>query len=229
MLGVAVTAVAILLLFVIPTFETMFASFNQELPLPTRIVIGASAALQSYWWVILLSGGLAIVLFRRWVATPSGRLTFDRFMLRMPVLGSLVRKAAIARFTRTLSTMLSSGVTILDGLEITARTAGNRVIHDAVMESRTAIAGGKSIAEPLKETEVFPPMVTQMINVGEETGDLDGMLNKIADFYDSEVDVAVENLLKVLEPALIVILGSVVGGMIVAMYLPIFELVNAIQ
>ncbi len=174
--------------------------------------------------MILLSGGLAIVLFRRWVATPSGRLTFDRFMLRMPVLGSLVRKAAIARFTRTLSTMLSSGVTILDGLEITARTAGNRVIHDAVMES-----GGKSIAEPLKETEVFPPMVTQMINVGEETGDLDGMLNKIADFYDSEVDVAVENLLKVLEPALIVILGSVVGGMIVAMYLPIFELVNAIQ
>jgi len=228
-LGVATTAVAVLLLFVIPVFQEMFASFNQELPLPTRIVIGASAALQSYWWAIALTLAAAAVIFRRWVGTSSGRLTFDRFMLRVPVLGSLVRKAAIARFTRTLSTMLSSGVTILDGLEITARTAGNRVVHDAVMESRTAIAGGKSIAEPLKETEVFPPMVTQMINVGEETGDLDGMLNKIADFYDSEVDVAVENLLKVLEPALIVILGSVVGGMIVAMYLPIFDLVNAIQ
>jgi type IV pilus assembly protein PilC len=147
----------------------------------------------------------------------------------MPVLGSLVRKAAIARFTRTLGTMLASGVTILDGLEITAKTAGNRVIHDAVIQSRTAIAGGKSIAEPLKETEVFPPMVTQMIHVGEETGDIDGMLSKIADFYDDEVDVAVENLIKVLEPAMIVVLGTVVGGMIVAMYLPIFGLVNAIQ
>ncbi len=228
-LAVAVIAISILLLFVIPTFETVFASFNQTLPLPTRIVIGLSAILQGYWWA--MGGGLviAIVILRRWIGTATGRLKFDRFMLRVPVLGPLMRKAAIARFTRTLGTMLASGVTILDGLEITARTAGNRVIHDAVMESRTAIAGGKSIAEPLKETEVFPPMVTQMIHVGEETGDLDGMLSKIADFYDDEVDVAVENLLKVLEPALIVILGTIVGGMIVAMYLPIFGLVNAIQ
>ena len=228
-LGVAVIAIAILLLFVIPTFESVFASFNQTLPLPTRLVIGMSAILQGYWWAMAVGIVVAVLIFRRWVGTATGRLRFDRFMLRVPVLGSLVRKAAIARFTRTLGTMLSSGVTILDGLEITARTAGNRVIHDAVMESRTAIAGGKSIAEPLKETEVFPPMVTQMIHVGEETGDLDGMLSKIADFYDDEVDVAVENLLKVLEPALIVILGTVVGGMIVAMYLPIFGLVNAIQ
>ena len=228
-LGVAVIAIAILLLFVIPTFESVFASFNQTLPLPTRMVIGMSAILQGYWWAMAVGIVVAVLIFRRWVGTATGRLRFDRFMLRVPVLGSLVRKAAIARFTRTLGTMLSSGVTILDGLEITARTAGNRVIHDAVMESRTAIAGGKSIAEPLKETEVFPPMVTQMIHVGEETGDLDGMLSKIADFYDDEVDVAVENLLKVLEPALIVILGTVVGGMIVAMYLPIFGLVNAIQ
>ncbi len=228
-LAVAVIAISILLLFVIPTFETVFASFNQTLPLPTRIVIGLSAILQGYWWA--MGGGLviAIVILRRWIGTATGRLKFDRFMLRVPVLGPLMRKAAIARFTRTLGTMLASGVTILDGLEITARTAGNRVIHDAVMESRTAIAGGKSIAEPLKETDVFPPMVTQMIHVGEETGDLDGMLSKIADFYDDEVDVAVENLLKVLEPALIVILGTIVGGMIVAMYLPIFGLVNAIQ
>ncbi len=228
-LAVAVIAISILLLFVIPTFETVFASFNQTLPLPTRIVIGLSGILQGYWWA--MGGGLviAIVILRRWIGTATGRLKFDRFMLRVPVLGPLMRKAAIARFTRTLGTMLASGVTILDGLEITARTAGNRVIHDAVMESRTAIAGGKSIAEPLKETDVFPPMVTQMIHVGEETGDLDGMLSKIADFYDDEVDVAVENLLKVLEPALIVILGTIVGGMIVAMYLPIFGLVNAIQ
>lgn len=228
-LGVAVIAIAILLLFVIPTFAEVFSSFNQQLPLPTRIVIGLSELLQSYWWAMLGAIGAGIFLLRRWIGTASGRLKFDRLMLKLPVLGPLVRKAAIARFTRTLGTMLSSGVTILDGLEITARTAGNRVIHDAVMQSRAAIAGGKSIAEPLKETDVFPPMVTQMIHVGEETGDLDGMLSKIADFYDDEVDVAVENLLKVLEPALIVILGTIVGGMIVAMYLPIFGLVNVIQ
>jgi len=228
-LSVAVLAISILLLFVIPTFETVFASFNQTLPLPTRIVIGMSNLLQSYWWVVLIGLAGAGVFFKRWIATRHGRLQFDRILLKMPILGTLVRKAAIARFTRTLGTMLSSGVTILDGLEITARTAGNRVIHDAVMESRTAIAGGKSIAEPLKESQVFPPMVTQMIHVGEETGDLDGMLSKIADFFEDEVDVAVENLLKVLEPALIVILGTIVGGMIVAMYLPIFGLVNAIQ
>ncbi len=228
-LSVAVLAIAILLLFVIPTFESVFASFNQTLPLPTRLVIGLSNVLQAYWWAMVGVMGVGYFVFRRWVATDNGRLQFDRILLRLPVLGPLVRKAAVARFTRTLGTMLASGVTILDGLEITARTAGNRVIHDAVMESRTAIAGGKSIAEPLKETEVFPPMVTQMIHVGEETGDLDGMLSKIADFYDDEVDVAVENLLKVLEPALIVILGTVVGGMFVAMFLPIFGQVNAIQ
>ena len=228
-LSVAVLAIAILLLFVIPTFEQVFSSFDQVLPLPTRLVIGLSNLLESAWWAIAGSMVIGYLLFKRWVATDNGRLQADRILLRLPVLGPLVRKAAVARFTRTLGTMLASGVTILDGLEITARTAGNRVIHDAVMESRTAIAGGKSIAEPLKETEVFPPMVTQMIHVGEETGDLDGMLSKIADFYDDEVDVAVENLLKVLEPALIVILGTIVGGMIVAMYLPIFGLVNAIQ
>lgn len=226
---VAALAIVILLLFVIPTFQALFASVNQTLPLPTRIVIAASALLQGYWWA--LAGGIvaAALVFRRWISTPGGRLRFDQLLLRVPVLGKLVRKAAIARFTRTLGTMLSSGVSILDGLEITARTAGNRVVHDAVMASRAAIAGGKSIAEPLKETEVFPPMVTQMINVGEETGDLDGMLSKIADFYDDEVDIAVESLLKALEPVMIVVLGTIVGGMIVAMYLPIFSMVNAIQ
>ncbi|UCG75084.1 MAG: type II secretion system F family protein [Gemmatimonadota bacterium] len=228
-LSVAVAAIIILLLFVIPTFQTMFASFNQELPLPTRIVIGVSEFLQGNWLWLLIGAAGGGLLVQRWISTPSGRLVFDRTMLRTPLLGSLIRKASIARFTRTLGTLLSSGVSILEGLEITARTAGNRVIHDAVMGSRAAIAGGESIAEPLRESGAFPPMVTQMINVGEETGDLDGMLNKIADFYDDEVDVAVESLLKALEPAMIVILGTIVGGMIVAMYLPIFGMVSAIQ
>ncbi len=228
-LTVAMGAIVILLLFVIPTFQTMFASFNQELPLPTRVVIGLSDFLQGYWIWLLIGGIGGGFLFKRWIATSNGRLVFDRLVLHMPVLGSLVRKTAVARFTRTLGTLLSSGVSILEGLEITARTAGNRVIHDAVMNSRASIAGGESIAEPLRQSGAFPPMVTQMINVGEETGDLDGMLNKIADFYDEEVDVAVENLLKALEPALIVILGTIVGGMIVAMYLPIFGMVSAVQ
>jgi type IV pilus assembly protein PilC len=228
-LTVAFGAIVILLLFVIPTFQTMFASFNQELPLPTRIVIGLSDFLQGYWLWLIIGGAGGGFLFKRWIATSSGRLIFDRLLLRMPLLGSLVRKSAVARFTRTLGTLLSSGVSILEGLEITARTAGNRVIHDAVMGSRASIAGGESISEPLRQSEAFPPMVTQMINVGEETGDLDGMLNKIADFYDEEVDVAVESLLKALEPALIVILGTIVGGMIVAMYLPIFGMVSAVQ
>ena len=226
---VAGSAIVILLLFVIPTFQTMFQSFDQQLPLPTRIVIGMSAFLQGYWWA-LLAGSIGFAwLFRRWLATSNGRLLFDRVLLRVPILGTLARKSAVARFTRTLGTLLSSGVSILDGLEITAKTSGNRVIHDAIMNSRSSIAGGESISEPLRQSGVFPPMVTQMINVGEETGDLDGMLSKVADFYDEEVDVAVESLLKAMEPAMIVILGTIVGGMIVAMYLPIFGIINTIQ
>ncbi len=226
---VAVSAIVVLLLFVIPTFQQMFASFDQVLPLPTRIVIFASDSLQSYWWA--MGGGIAatVFLFKRWIATSSGRLTFDRILLRLPIFGNLARKGSVARFTRTLGTLLSSGVTILDGLEITARTAGNRVIHDAIMNSRNSIAGGESISEPLRVSGVFPPMVTQMINVGEETGDLDGMLTKIADFYDEEVDAAVESLLKAMEPLMIVVLGTVVGGMIVAMYLPIFGIINTMN
>jgi type IV pilus assembly protein PilC len=226
---VAVSAIVVLLLFVIPTFQEMFASFDQQLPLPTRIVIGASDFLQNYWWALGAAGLGATVVFRGWIKTSAGRLTFDKFMLALPILGTLALKSAVARFTRTLGTLLSSGVAILEGLEITAKTSGNRVIHDAVMVSRTSIAGGESIAKPLAQANVFPPMVTQMINVGEETGDLDGMLSKIADFYDDEVDVAVEALLKAMEPIMIVVLGSIVGGMIVAMYLPIFSVINTIQ
>ncbi len=226
---VAVAAIIVLLLFVIPTFQEMFASFDQALPLPTQIVITMSDFLQNYWWAVIGGGIGGTVLFRSWIKTESGRLAFDKLLLRLPILGNLARKSAVARFTRTLGTLLSSGVAILEGLEITARTSGNRVIHNAVMDSRSSIAGGESISEPLRRAEVFPPMVTQMINVGEETGDLDGMLSKVADFYDDEVDVAVEGLLKAMEPAMIVILGSIVGGMIVAMYLPIFGVINTIQ
>jgi type IV pilus assembly protein PilC len=166
---------------------------------------------------------------RQFYQTDAGNLFIDRLLLAAPVLGDLQRKAAVSRFTRTLGTLVSSGVSILEGLEITAKTAGNRVIHDAVMGSRASIAGGETIAGPLKESGVFPPMVVQMINVGEQTGGLDEMLSRVADFYDDEVDTAVEALLAALEPIMIVVLGVVVGGMIVAMYLPIFDMINAVQ
>jgi type IV pilus assembly protein PilC len=226
---VAVAAVAILLIFVIPTFQQMFASAGIPLPLPTRIVIAASAFLQAYWWAVGAGLVAAVIGIRYAYTTDQGELVIDRFLLKFPILGDLLRKAAVARFTRTLGTLVSSGVAILEGLEITAKTAGNRVIHDAVMESRSSIAGGETISGPLKESGVFPPMVVQMINVGEQTGGLDEMLTKIADFYDEEVDAAVEALLSALEPVMIVVLGVVVGGMIVSMYLPIFDMINAVQ
>jgi type IV pilus assembly protein PilC len=228
-LTVAVIAVAVLLIFVIPTFQNMFASVNLELPLPTRIVIGASNLLKHYWWLILGVIGLGVFALSRYYRTAPGRLQIDTLLLKTPVLGDVLRKAAVSRFTRTLGTLISSGVSILDGLEITARTAGNMVIHNAVMESRASIAGGETISAPLQQSEVFPPMVISMIAVGEQTGGLDEMLSKIADFYDEEVDAAVSALLSLMEPVMIVVLGVIVGGMVVAMYLPIFDMVNAVQ
>jgi type IV pilus assembly protein PilC len=228
-MSVAGIAVVVLLIFVIPVFATMFASGGMALPLPTRIVIGASGFLKSYWWVIgavIIVGGYS---FKKYYATSNGKLVIDRLMLRVPVLGDVLRKSAVSRFTRTLGTLISSGVSILEGLEITAKTAGNRVIQDAIMQSRSSIAGGDTIAQPLQKSKVFPPMVISMIAVGEQTGGLDEMLSKIADFYDEEVDAAVSNLLSLLEPIMIVFLGVVVGGMVVAMYLPIFDMVNAVQ
>src|SRR6059036_4358689 len=193
--SVAGIAVSVLLIFVIPTFQSMFASAGIQLPLPTRIVIGLSSLLKHYWWAMILAAGGVVFGIRRYYTTPAGKLMIDTLLLKMPVLGDLLRKSAVSRFTRTLGTLISSGVSILDGLEITARTAGNMVIHNAVMESRASIAGGDTIAAPLAKSKVFPPMVISMIAVGEQTGGLDEMLTKIADFYDDEVDAAVSALL----------------------------------
>ncbi len=228
-MSVAFIAVTTLLLFVIPVFQNMFGSVGLALPLPTRVVIGASQLLKGYWWLFAgVLAGLAVA-GRKFYATPNGKLAIDKAMLHVPILGGVLRKSAVSRFTRTLGTLISSGVSILDGLEITAKTAGNRVIQDAIMASRASIAGGDTIAQPLAKSKVFPPMVISMISVGEQTGGLDEMLSKIADFYDEEVDAAVSGLLAALEPIMIVFLGVVVGGMVVAMYLPIFDMINAVQ
>ncbi|HEX7118242.1 MAG TPA: type II secretion system F family protein [Longimicrobiales bacterium] len=227
--SVAIIAVVILLTFVIPTFQSMFEGAGVPLPTPTVIVIWLSESIQAYWMYMLGAIIGTIILVRQIYKTSGGRLAFDRLMLKLPIFGDLLRKSAVARFTRTLGTLVASGVSILDGLEITARTAGNRVIHDAIMAARTSIAGGETISGPLRASGVFPPMVVQMINVGEQTGGLDEMLSKIADFYDEEVDAAVETLLSAMEPVMIVFLGTIVGGMIVAMYLPIFDMINAVR
>lgn len=228
-MSVAGGAILILLLFVIPVFQSMFESVGLTLPLPTRIVVGMSKFLTGYWYMVggAIAGGFYGI--KSWYKTPNGKLRLDRLMLQMPILGDVLRKSAVSRFTRTLGTLISSGVSILDGLEITAKTAGNRVISDAIMASRASIAGGDTISAPLARSNVFPPMVISMIAVGEQTGGLDEMLSKIADFYDEEVDTAVSNLLSLLEPVMIVFLGVVVGGMVVAMYLPIFDMINTVQ
>ncbi len=229
-MAVAAIACSVLLIFVIPVFENMFGSVGLALPLPTRIVIGVSKFIRGYGGLAAvggaIGGGFAV---KNYYATPVGKLQIDRLLLSLPVLGDVLRKSAVSRFTRTLGTLISSGVSILDGLEITAKTSGNRVIQDAIMMSRASIAGGDTIAAPLAKSAVFPPMVISMIAVGESTGGLDEMLAKIADFYDEEVDAAVSALLSLLEPVMIVFLGVVVGGMVVAMYLPIFDMINAVK
>ncbi len=228
-MSVAAIAIVVLLIFVIPVFEKMFASVGMALPLPTRVVLGMSRFLKSYWWIVLAGTAGGVTMLKRYYATSNGKLQIDKLMLKMPILGDVLRKSAVSRFTRTLGTLIGSGVSILEGLEITAKTAGNRVISDAIMESRASIAGGETIAAPLQKSAVFPPMVISMIAVGEQTGGLDEMLSKIADFYDEEVDAAVSGLLSLMEPVMIVFLGVVVGGMVVAMYLPIFDMINAVQ
>ena len=223
---IAAVVVGAILWKVIPTFATLFAGLGAELPLPTRVVIALSNGLVRFG-PFLIAGlvGLGFA-FRSYYATPAGRMMIDSIVLKMPVLGLLMRKIAVARFCRTLSTLLASGVSILEALDITARTAGNAVVEKAIQTTRKSIEGGETIAQPLKETAVFPPMVVQMIGVGESTGALDTMLSKIAHFYEEEVDVAVAGLLTLLEPIMIALLGGVVGGIVIAMYMPIFALIS---
>lgn len=226
--AVTIPAVAILLVFVIPTFESMFASANVPMPLPTRAVIAASGFVQRYWWVLVGAVPVLALLVRHAHGTNRGRLALDRLLLALPLVGGLLRKAAVSRFTRTLGTLVASGVSILQALEVTAKTAGNRVIHDAVMRSRAAIERGETITRPLDESGAFTPMVVRMVEVGEQTGALDEMLARVADFYEQEVDTTLEAVIAMVEPVMIVVLGVVVGGMIVAMYLPIFEMITAV-
>jgi type IV pilus assembly protein PilC len=229
-LGVAAAVITLLLWKVVPIFTTLFVGLGVDLPLPTRIVIGLSNFVGSIFGFLIFVGFIgACIGVKVWYGTPVGRMTIDRILLRLPLVGILLRKIAVARFTRTLGTLISSGVPILEGLDITARTAGNAVIEKALLHVRKALEAGRSLAEPLKETTVFPGMVTQMIAVGEQTGAMDAMLQKIADFYEDEVDAAVKDLLAAMEPMMIVFLGVVVGGIVISMYLPLFSLIGKLS
>ena len=228
-ISIAGIVITVILWKVIPTFAAMFEGLSAELPLPTRFVIALSNWLVRLLPFIVVGSVLLVIAFKRYYATHSGRRVVDGVVLKAPIFGTLMRKIAVARFCRTLSTLISSGVPILDGLEITARTAGNAIVEDAIMIVRKGVEGGLTVAQPLKETGVFPPMVVQMIGVGEQTGALDAMLSKIADFYEEEVDQAVANLLTLMEPVMILFLGISVGGIIVAMYLPLFDLISKLS
>ena len=223
---IAGLVVAIILWKVIPTFAAMFASLGAELPFPTRFVIGLSNGLVRYGWAGIIAMVAAGWAFRQYYASERGRRVVDGFVLRLPILGPIMQKIAVSRFCRTLSTLIASGVPILDGLEITAKTSGNAIVEDAIMSTRKSIEGGNTISAPLKDTSVFPGMVVQMIAVGEATGALDTMLSKIAEFYEEEVDTAVAGMLTLLEPVMIAFLGVVVGGIVIAMYLPIFDMIG---
>jgi len=226
---IAFIVLAVILVFVIPVFQQMFADFGKELPLPTQIVVGMSKFVKSKIHYILGTIILFVIAFKRFYRLPKGRETVDKLALFLPVIGLLIKKVAVAKFTRTMGTMLASGVAILDALDITAKTAGNKTIENTLVSVRTSIAEGQTMADPLTESGVFPSMVCQMISVGESTGALDAMLSKIADFYDEEVDQAVENLTSLIEPFMLVFLGVTIGGLVVAMYLPIFKLAGAIS
>ena len=223
---IAVLVVGAILWKVIPTFASLFQGLGAQLPLPTRVVIALSDGIVAYGWIVLVVIGLIGWGIKTYYATEGGRRMIDRLLLKTPILGGILRKVAVARFCRTLSTLLASGVPILDGLDITARTAGNAIIEDAIQTTRSGIERGETVSGPLRETNVFPSMVVQMINVGETTGALDAMLSKIADFYEEEVDTAVAGLLTLMEPVMIAFLGVVVGGIVIAMYMPIFDLIS---
>jgi len=227
-MGVAIIVVSVLLVFVIPIFAKMFADFGGTLPAPTLFVMGVSEFMQSYILVMIAAAAGGIYALKKYYATPGGRLKIDALVLKLPVAGDLIRKIAVAQFTRTFGTLLHSGVPIMEGLEIVARIAGNKIVENAIMEARTSVGEGKTLSEPLGKTGVFPPMVVQMINVGEATGALDAMLGKIADFFDEEVDAAVSALTALLEPMLMVFLGTVIGFIVIAMYLPIFKMASVV-
>jgi len=226
---IAALVVGAILWKVIPTFATLFAGLGAQLPLPTRIVIAMSDGVVAWGWLVVLSIFAFGWIIARYYSTPGGRHAIDALLLKTPVLGNILRKVSVARFCRTLSTLLSSGVPILDGLDITARTSGNAIIEAAIQKTRSGIERGETVSGPLKDTNVFPSMVVQMINVGETTGALDAMLSKIADFYEDEVDSAVAGMLTLLEPVMIAFLGVVVGGIVIAMYLPIFDLISKLS
>jgi type IV pilus assembly protein PilC len=226
--GVAVIVVMILMIFVIPVFEQMFKSAGQNLPLPTQIVLTTSRLIKNNVIFVIAGMGVLFFILRKYYQTASGRALVDRLLLKLPVFGPLLQKIAVARFSRTLGTLVSSGVPILDGLSIVSRTAGNKTIETAILNARASIREGETIAEPLGRSAIFPPMVIQMISVGESTGALDSMLSKIADFYEEEVDVAVGNLTSLLEPFLMMFLGVVIGGIVISMYLPIFKMASAV-
>jgi len=220
-------AVAILLIFVIPIFASMYAGMGAELPGLTRVILDISHILRRYFLIFIGAIIAIVVALRLYYRSANGRLVIDQTILRVPIFGDLIKKTALARFSRTLSTLLSSGVNILDALEITAKTSGNKVVENAIMKARSSIKEGETIAAPLsQEKRVFPPMVVQMITIGEATGGIDEMLNKVADFYEGEVDSAVENLMAALEPIIVVFLGAVIGVIVIAMYLPIFKLAS---
>jgi type IV pilus assembly protein PilC len=225
---IAVVVLAVILVFVIPVFQEMFADFGGQLPVPTQIVVGMSEMFKSKILYIIIGLVLFVIAYKKFVSTQRGRDVVDDVMLKIPVFGELLRKVAVAKFTRTMGTMLASGVAILEALDIVAKTAGNRTVEKAIYNVRTGIAEGRTMADPLTESGVFPPMVCQMIGVGESTGALDAMLEKIADFYDEEVDQAVDNLTSLIEPFMLVFLGVTIGGLVVAMYLPIFKMAGAI-
>ncbi|MGE0640157.1 MAG: type II secretion system F family protein [Thermoanaerobaculia bacterium] len=226
---IAVGVVAIILWKVIPVFAQLFAGLGGELPFLTRMVVGASNFLARYFLLVIIVLFLLFMAIRRYYRTHRGRRVIDGMLLKLPVVGMLIRKIAVARFCRTLATLTSSGVPILDGLEITAKTSGNAIVEDAIMAVRKAVEEGKTISAPLAETKVFPPMVVQMVNVGEQTGALDQMLTKIADFYEEEVDTAVAGLMKLLEPVMIVVLGGIIGTIVTAMYLPMYAILQKID
>jgi type IV pilus assembly protein PilC len=228
-IGIAVLVVGALLKWVVPIFANLFAGLGVDLPAPTRFVIGLSNFVGQFWWVFFAGLGLLVFGIKRMRAHPRGRYLFDKFMLSLPVFGILLRKIAVARFSRTLGTLITSGVPILEGLSITARTSGNAVLEDALMKVRKAIEEGRTIVDPLKESGVFPNMVTQMIGVGEATGAMDAMLQKIADFYEDEVDTATKDMLTLLEPVMIAFLGVAVGGIVISLYLPLFSLISKLS